>query len=382
LADASGCSFIRLVEPLMNLEYGGKAMVNLSHMMEYNKTFFEMSDVVILQRQGEQHQLEYFKQIKHLQQILLNQKGRAFKIMFEVDDIFTINVKGNDGRIYPGIPDYNAAKMSFNDPSHDERVKEIVNLCDEFVVCSPFMKQTYKDTFEFNKITAFPNLISRRWAGNFYNSSKVLQNYEENKKKPRICWQGSPTHLKLIGKVEKKEDLYDDFIHIGKVIIDTLDKYQWVLFGGCPLYLREYVKSGQIEYHDWVNIMDFPRKISELNAQVFIAPIASNHFSFSKSWQKLLDSWVHGIPCVAQDAPPYVDARYKFKSGDEMISQIDSILSGNYSDISKESRNRAEALFVENYKDEYLKLYTTPYGDPSRKDTKFISSWNSEQVAN
>ena len=382
LADSSGCSYIRLVEPLMHLSYHNKAIVNTSHMMILSKEIFQNSDAVIIQRQGEAHQLEYFKSLKNLQNQILQQKGKAFKLIFEVDDIFLLKVKGIDGKYYNGIPDYNAAKESFKDPAHDDRVKEIIHLCDEFVVCSPFMKETYRNTTGFNNITAFPNLISKRWAGNFYNETKILENYEKNKSKPRVCWNGSPTHFKIRGKIEKQEDLYDDFIHIGKSIIDTLDKYQWVLFGGCPVYLKKYVDSGQIEFHEWVNIINFPEKLSSLNAQCTIAPIITNHFSHSKSWQKLLDSWVQGLPCIAQDAPPYIDARYKFQTGEEMVSKIDEVLAGDYEKISKDSRTRAEKLFVEDHMDDYMKLFLTKYGDPSRKESSIIYSLNGEQFVN
>jgi hypothetical protein len=379
LADSSGCSYIRLMEPLMHLSYHGKGIVNTSHMMIFSKETFTNSNAVIIQRQGEQHQLEYFKNLKNLQQSILAEKGTAFKLIFEVDDLFLLSVKGLDGKYHHGIPDYNAAKENFKDPNHDSRVKEIINLCDEFIVCSSFMKETYRNTLGYNKITTFPNLISKRWAGNHYNEENVLRNFEKNKKKPRVCWNGSPTHFKITGKVEKQEDLYDDFIHVGKSIIETLDKYQWVLFGGCPVYLKKYVDSGQIEFHEWVNIMDFPEKLKSLNVQCTIAPLIANYFSHSKSWQKLLDSWVQGLPCVAQECPPYADARYKFQSGEEMISKIDEVLNGNYSEISKQSRQRAEGLFIQDHMDDYLKLFLTPYGDKSRKESKLIYNLNKEQ---
>lgn len=382
LADSSGCSFIRIAEPLMHLSYGDRAVTNMQHTMEFHPMNFMNYDCVLFQRQAAEHQLKYIKKLKEIQKQILDQKGSTFKLLFEVDDIFMLNVKGSDGRTYPGIPDYNAAKASFTDPKHDDRVKEIVHQCDEFVCCSEYMKETYKNTLEYDKITTIPNFISRRWAGNYYDPERVLENFEKNSKKPRIGWQGSATHLKVTGEIKDPKDLYDDFAHIGKVIVDTMDKYQWVLFGGCPLYLRQYVKSGQIELVEWVNIMEIHKKLSELDLQCMIAPLLANHFSHSKSWQKLVDSWVHGLPCVCQDSPPYKEARYKFTSGDEMIDQIDSIVKGGkYEKISRESRDLVEPLFIDKNLDEYMNLYFTPYGDPAREKCKYLKKYNPEQFA-
>lgn len=102
-----------------------------------------------------------------------------------------------------------------------------------------------------------------------------------------------------------------------------------------------------------------------------VAPLQDNNFNKSKSDLKLVEANCFGIPIACQDLCTYEDAKFKFKTGDEMIAQIDDVLSkkGRYMNLSAKARSDANKRWLEN--DEniscYQELFSYGYGDPRRK---------------
>ena len=107
----------------------------------------------------------------------------------------------------------------------------------------------------------------------------------------------------------------------------------------------------------------------ELNLNATVAPLLDCHFNRAKSNIKFLEAAYQGLPGVYQDIVTYKDAPLRFTTGDEMVDQLKTLLKSksNYMNVSKSTRKYADTMWLDDHLDEYVELYTTPYGDPKRK---------------
>jgi hypothetical protein len=83
--------------------------------------------------------------------------------------------------------------------------------------------------------------------------------------------------------VNNKTGQQDDFSHVLKFIIDNRKKYQFVFIGAFPPPLKPYIDSKEIEFHPWQTLMNYPKFLASLNAQMFLAPLLDIPFNISKS---------------------------------------------------------------------------------------------------
>jgi len=315
-----------------------------------DERFYSQMTTIRIQRQASPQQLEFIKFLKDIQ------KRNKFKIVYEIDDI----------TFREDIPDYNRFKVAF--ASDDVRIscEEIMNLCDEITVTCDFMKDYYKSKIANQNVTVIPNYVPRFWMGNFYNKEKLLKNLNDNKNKPRILYNGSAAHFDVDNRVKQ----HDDFYHVNEAIIKTRKKFKWIFIGAASQTLIPYIKSGEIEFHPWCKLMDYPYFIDKLNVQMMVAPLADNTFNKSKSDLKYLEGACYGIPVACQDMVTYKNAPIRFKTGDEMIDQIDENLKeGNYKRQATNARKIAESRFLENEGNimKFVEMYKYPYGSIERK---------------
>ena len=168
-----------------------------------------------------------------------------------------------------------------------------------------------------------------------------------------------------------KVNQQDDFSHVNQVIRKTVDKYQWVFLGGYPKLIQDLIQSGQIEFHPWKPLLDYPQQVHDLNVNCMVAPLLDNTFNRCKSDIKLVESSAYGLPITCQDMITYKEAAFKFSTGSEMIDQITDILKDKqtYIKLCRKARLEAEKRWLENSDNlgKYIELYTLPYGDPKRK---------------
>jgi hypothetical protein len=350
-ADYSGCGFWRMIWPEHVLNAHQKLVVHGSTVMCFDPNYFRKIEAVRIQRQATEHQLHFVKFLKQLS------KEFNFRIIYEIDDL----VFAED------IPEYNKFKPAFTDPKIRQTAQEIMSLCDEITVTCDFMKDYYISKTGNKNVTVIPNYLPKFWMGNFYNEKRISENFDKHQKKPRILYAGSGAHFDVDNRVGQD----DDFAHVNKVIESTVDKYQWVFLGAFPLPLRHLVQSGKVEFHQWERLYTYPEKIQNLNINAMVAPLQDNTFNKAKSDLKLIEASCYGIPIACQDLCTYKDAPIKFKTGDEMIDQIDQIVSkkGRYMNLSAKFRKIAEGRWLEDDKniDKYVELYTKPYGHSERK---------------
>jgi hypothetical protein len=193
-----------------------------------------------------------------------------------------------------------------------------------------------------------------------------MMSLERNKRKPRILYAGSGAHFDVENRIKQK----DDFFHVNQVIAKTVDKYQWVFLGAYPLSLKPLVDAGKIEFHPWVRLYDYGNKLFDLNVNMIVAPLEDNTFNRSKSDLKFIEACALGLPIACQDLCTYENAPIKFKTGDEMIAQIENTLHDNkrYRAFCKKASNYANTRWLEDDKniDCYLELYQYNVDDPKR----------------
>jgi len=359
-ADYGGCGFWRMIFPELLLNGNQRAIINGLTTMVLDPRFYQGIRAVRLQRQATPMQLQFVNFLKQVSQ------QHDYKIIYEVDDII----------FKDDIPDFNRCKVAFEDPTILKSALEMMQLSDEMTVTCDYMKQYYIEKTGNKKITVVPNYPPRMWADGRYNEADINKRYNKFKKKPRVGYCGSGTHIDVVNKTGQN----DDFTHIVNHIIRTRKDYQWVMMGCFPLPLKPYIDNGDIEFAPWAMMFDYPRAMQALNLNATIAPLMDCHFNRAKSNIKFLEAACQGIPGVYQNLCTYSDAPLKFTSGNELVDQLGHLLKDEtrYMKYSKQSRDYADTMWLDDHLDEYMEAYYTKYGDPSRKA---LLKYNPEQAA-
>lgn len=349
-ADHSGCGLWRMSWPAHLINFHGKAMVTESTVMIHDPKWYGHVKAIRVQRQATPHQKTFMEHLKNMQSQI------GFKLIYEVDDVIFREC----------IPDYNKFKFAFEADEVRQSAIDIINMCDEVTVTCDFMRDLYREKTGKQEITVLPNFVPRFWMGNHFDERKVSHNYDKHKKKPRILYAGSGAHF----DVENRAGQRDDFEHVVKAIVDSRKKYQWVFIGAFPLALRPYIQSGEIEFHPWQKLYEYPKKIADLEINMSVAPLQDNDFNRAKSDLKYIEACCYGIPVACQDMETYKHAEIKFKTGEEMIACIDRELkqAGRYKNQAIQRYKVAQDRFLEHDRnlDCYMELYTLPYRDAKR----------------
>lgn len=360
LADYSGCGFWRILWPEKQINESGIGCSTSLTAMVFDPRWYRDVKSVKVQRQASNDQKEFIKYLKQVQQ------EHGFKIIYEVDDVV----------FKEDIPDYNKFKFAFDNDEIRNNCIEIINMCDEVTVTCDYMRTLYQERTGKQEITVIPNFVPYSWMGHFFNKRRIYDEYDKNKKKPRILYTGSGAHY----DVDNKNGGVDDFSHVLSVVEKTIDKYQWIFVGAFPPQLLRHVQNKKIEFHPWQPLSEYPRFISNLNAQVMIAPLLDNSFNRSKSDIKFIESCVLGLPCLVQDMETYKNAPefLKFKTGDDLEQRLEETLKNksNYYKNVDLFRHIGSQRFLELPENIgcHTEALNTPYGSPLRK---YLKRWNS-----
>lgn len=117
-----------------------------------------------------------------------------------------------------------------------------------------------------------------------------------NKHEVRIGWQGGFSHY---------EDLYDIVPAIKKVL-DKHDNVKFVYFGDQRFrVLFKDCDQNKIEWQDWVHHETYPYKMTLLNLDIGICPLADNKFNWTKSAIKWMEYSMLGAATIASNIEPY-----------------------------------------------------------------------------
>ena len=338
-ADHQGCGFWRMHWPEAVINGQQLGIINNNNFMILQENFYQGIKSVRIQRQVTPSQLQFVKALK-----ALSDKNNKFKIYYDIDDV-----------IFPeDIPVYNKAREAFLDPVISNTAIEIMRLCDGITTPTAYMSKYYEDRTGVKGIV-LPNYMPKFWIDRFYKKSKISENYEINKRRPRVGYIGSPTHFN-VGNIA---GVKDDFGDICNVIIKTVKNFKWVIMGGCPSELAHLVRSGDIEYVPWSRIWDYPTTYNNLNLNIAIAPLQDNKFNLAKAPIKYLEAGALGLPCVCQDLEPYKMAPLRFSTPDSMIELIKKTLSDRkrYLTESDNARAVASKWWLEDNINQFTDLY-------------------------
>ena len=334
--------------------------VSLTKMI-LDKSFYKGVTAVTVQRQAEEHQKQFIQFLKSVQ------LEYGFKIIYEVDDVV----------FREEIPDYNASKHGFDSDRIRQNCIDMINMVDEVTVTCKFMRDLYIEKTGKQEITAVPNFMPYWWIGHQYNYIKNVDAFDKHKKRPRIVYAGSGAHFDMNNAVDQK----DDFEHVLKFIIDNRFKYQFVFIGAFPPPLHKYIVAKEIEFHPWKNLIEYPRFLATLEAQLFIAPLQDNTFNKAKSDIKFIEAAQLGIPCLCQDLITYEGAPefLRFSNAGELEFKIDKLLNwknrSKYYQLIPELRAHGASRFLELPENvgAFLEVLDTPYGSSKRP---LLKRWN------
>jgi len=349
-ADYSGCGHWRMIWPEQVMNAHSKAVVHGTTVMNVDERYYVQAKGVRIQRQATPQQLEFVKWLRRIAD------KNNFRLIYEIDDIC----------FHEDIPDYNKYKTAFTDPKIRNSAQEMMSICDEITVTCPFMRDYYKDKTGNQNVTVVPNFMPKFWLGHYENHNRTMESYDKHKKKPRILYAGSGAHFDTEQRVKFK----DDFYHVNEVIRKTVDKYQWVFLGAHPLPIRDLVQSGKVEFHPWKRLFEYGQGLYDLNVNMVVAPLQDNTFNRAKSDLKYIEACALGLPIACQDLCTYENAPIKFRTGDEMIAQIETTLQDRkrYKALCRKAKQYADTRWLEDDKniDCYTELYQYNVGDPKR----------------
>jgi hypothetical protein len=349
-ADYGGCGFWRMIWPEFSMNAYSKACMSGLTQMILDVRFYQGIKAIRMQRQATPIQRDFIKELKKASGQL------GFRMIYEVDDI----VFKDD------IPDYNRCKEAFVDQNIIDSILEIMQTMDEITVTCKYMKEYYQEKTGNKNITVIPNYPPKFWLDRFYQKDRIEKLYEQHKKRPRILYSGSGTHIDVLNKT----GFNDDFKHVTDAIIKARKKFKFVWKGCFPMAVKPYIDNGEMEYIDWSALHDYPQGLYDTNCNAAFAPLIDNVFNRSKSNIKMVEAGGLGMPGAYQDLCTYEEAEFKFKTGDDLIQHLEYITSDydRYMDLSGKARKFTEGLWLEDHLDEYEAMYFTEFGSKERKE--------------
>jgi hypothetical protein len=349
-ADYGGCGFWRMIWPEFMMNAYNKACMSGLTQMILDVRFYGGIKAIRFQRQATPIQKQFIDELRKAKEQM------GFRMIYEVDDI----VFKDD------IPDYNRCKDAFVDQNIIDSILGIMKNMDEITVTCKYMKEYYQEKTGNKNITVIPNYPPKFWLDRFYQKERVQKLYDQHKKRPRVLYSGSGTHVDVLNRT----GLNDDFKHITDAMIKARKKFKFVWKGCFPLALKPYIDNGDMEYIDWSPLHDYPQGLYDTNCNVSFAPLIDNVFNRSKSNIKMVEAGGLGMPGVYQDMCTYEEAELKFKTGDDLIQQLEYITSDydRYMNLSGKARKFTEGLWLEDHLDEYEAMYFTEFGSKERKE--------------
>ena len=261
--DKQGCGSIRIIYPSFLLEhcrpdgYAFSSDYLTSFVNDVN--FYKSFTFVQFQRSATDQHLKLFHH--YIQNI---RPHARVPIIYEIDDLLM------------DIPEWNYAASYYN--NNTSPIFDMMRVVDGMTVSTEVLKEEYGKYC--NNIVVIPNHLPKFIWGEVV--PKHMRNPRELKDRPRIGWAGSENHFANPKTPEFQQgvrggDFGDKMIEFIK---KTVDIYQWVLSGACPVEL-DCVRD-KIECHGWVPIFNYPQHLKKLDLDIGMALLQPCRFNDSK----------------------------------------------------------------------------------------------------
>lgn len=150
-----------------------------------------MNTVTVQRWISDQHMEIFFKRLKPL----MDRVGGW--LIYEIDDNMSDKA----------IPKFNRGRKAFEGEHIQGNIRQMLQNSDFVTVTTDYLKQRYHEMYDvpLENIIAVPNLLSKFWFGDRYDPDKKVNEFQKNKRKPRIGIVSSLSHFN-IDNVRETED--------------------------------------------------------------------------------------------------------------------------------------------------------------------------------
>lgn len=299
--DDSACNHYRVFSPLKKILDLNLADVALIHQRDLGtdraKNLAILSDLIVFQRPADEEWLNFIKSFRKWGKVIVSDYD---------DDPFNTS---------PLNPFYQYVGTEPVEYQWADGTKEM--LWSEDMVNSQGTKIfnierniAYRDMFRLNfkksdLVTCTTDILKNEFLKITPNVA-VLPNLIDpgfwpkipdfNKNEVRIGWQGGWSHY---------EDLYN-IVPVIKNVLDKHDNVKFVYFGDQRFrVLFKDCDQNKIEWQDWVHHETYPYKMTLLNLDIGICPLADNKFNWTKSAIKWMEYSMLGMATIASNIEPY-----------------------------------------------------------------------------
>ncbi|MBK1679960.1 methyltransferase [Rhodocyclus tenuis] len=257
-ADLGGCGYYRIIEP-------AKALTE-AHRAEANATCYTFDsvdiaradpDIVVLQRQIMDEQIARVERYRRV-------NGKP--LVFELDDLMF------------ELPKHNPHNQE-TPKDIKERLRRSIGVCDRLIVSTAPLAEALREMNGDIRVVA-NRLPKSRWEG--------LAPARQQRKKPRVGWSGSISHV-------------GDLLIIEDIVRELADEVDWVFMGLAPDALRPFIA----DFRPGVPFAEYPDALADMQLDLALAPLELCHFNECKSNLKLLEYGILGYPVIATDIVPY-----------------------------------------------------------------------------
>lgn len=296
--DTSGCSHVRL--RWNNLFLGGVDTGVIPLILPnpiMDPAWLSQTRAIIWQRPINDMDIELVKRLKAMQP-----KFR-YKLIAEFDDMcWTSHGEG--------VPEYNMASFNFKGDVVHNQMTKVLELIDEVIVSTEWLKKSLLDEFGFKNVTVVQNVIPR-----FLWSCDRKKDIDTDIVKPRILYSGAPQHYRNPipkcpqfpnGVAPLKGDWNDAWIEFIRKNVKE-DKIEFVVMGALPWFFEDI--KDKIKFIPWVNCNAFPATVMAIHPDFCIAPLAENEFNRCKSDLRFIESCAIGSVFLGSywENSPYSD---------------------------------------------------------------------------
>lgn len=316
--------FISPVEHIWNMAPGQAPKFTITNDPVCNPQFLLNVDSIMVQRCITKQQLDYLKWLAQLRDIV------GFRIIYNIDDAMGAT----------DIPKFNKGRRAFLSKETQANIKEMLNLVDEVLVTTDYLKSYYVNNFGVNphKVRCVPNLLPRSWIGLLYDEQKRVQSYRHHKKdKVKVLVCSSMSHYNIdklkqtkdgkaiyVNKINDKVTTYstedncvvtqdeydkaevipDEMDLLMPVIKATYSVLEWNIVGYANDELTELAKQGKVKVHQSLPITMYPHIFKTIDPDVWVVPLLDLEFNKCKSDIKWLEACAAGIPLLASKISP------------------------------------------------------------------------------
>lgn len=331
LSDVEGCGTIRTIIPSLLLNSwrttynNARATYSQNYVRDLN--YYKNLSFVIFQRAATEANFNIVKDFCNN-----FKKNSNTGMIYEIDDLLK------------DIPEWNFASAYYKE--YWPFIERSMRMADGMVVSTPKLKEIYQ---EYNKnIQITPNHLAKFLWGD------IPESKPENEKL-KIVWAGSENHFNVHG--EEGGDFGDELLNY---IEKTKSKYEWIFVGGIP---NQFRKDNKVTHYPFRHVLEYPRFLKSLNADIALAPLHHCLFNECKSNIKMLEYVACRIPGIYSSIEPYKSAKLKADNDEQFIENIE-FLSNN--------PEKRDEIWKQDYKKVENQLYWEENGNLTDYVNKLI----------